>query len=1022
MDAWSRLRNLMQSLRPILAVVFAVFLQFAALFAWIVTSGASAAAMAAWAVAVSGGFIIAAFLAGKIRWNQTAVSALSVSSVMIVSALPASTEFAFRQAVNSSGPNLPFWLIAAVPVAVASFCGGLLIQTLSGEASWKFVIGIGMGAVLFLAHGWIGIPFAASAIAVAGLLLCGIYLADDMTLRPENSSRVVGWAPTSAMFLAMASTGMATVAGGLLLNRLFAVSIATTAVATILCSLAFGLSLVPAFRLQDRPLRWWVASIAAMSASLWFFNSLPIWNLLANADAGSGAAILVRHGFQLGCWAFVLLVALSATRQFVQPITSYSRYQLSSFSMGAAICFGLVQWGVQPGVLVVAPLLGIVLVGTLSVWTISRVVPTHRNRLTVTIAAGAAALSFATFAPDVAESSRLLFDTRPLLAVQREFAPSMIPQTDAARLIAVRESACGTVTKWAAQADRVELRVNGHVVGEASIDTERMPQPVAEVLTPVLPLVLHPHPGSLLLLNDASGVATNICREFPLHRLVVVEPEASLVAESLSNDQIVTVLKRSDVEVVRDQSLEPVDVLVDCLVDPSRPSSAARMSLTWYQAAASRLTPNGVFCQRIRQQRISSDVVRQLLGTVSAAFEQTALVQLVAGELAIVASNSETALLDKDVLRRMERQHVRRELGRSGWDWCQLAALPVVYSMDPNGLWQQKPLPSPGDAGSADWNPAMTCETLHHTNHASGLRDMLAPYQMRIVDAVPTGESHKEFARRISAYAQQVELSSAFPDEWWSYRNSLKSEMLRNTRPPVEELVNGEVVRKPHPLDEFRKNYLVTLGKLLDQLRESRLVVASLNKFSDFSVDYEPLLSDFAHYELVRIYELGGHPAPADEFRHRLHTVNYSVPGDHSLRNVVGAIQQLTEQPELITDDAEHYDLLNSLVQQLVLRWESRMAWDPRSAARTQRDVELSVRVAQKALRQMEDLAAEAGITPADFVTRRQYVGKTLIVPLRQYKEQVLAHRVRESPTLLSDEDLMEEDVPMLIDNTLSTN
>jgi len=403
-------------------------------------------------------------------------------------------------------------------------------------------------------------------------------------------------------------------------------------------------------------------------------------------------------------------------------------------------------------------------------------------------------------------------------------------------------------------------------------------------------------------------------------------------------------------------------------------------------------------------------------------FRHAAVVQLVPGELAVVATNSSMPLLDEGTLRRMGRQHVRRELGRSGWDWCQLAALPVVHSADPNGLWQSGQLKSPASADIGAWNIGMMCETLHCTDTLSGLRDMLAPYQMRIADAVPTGESHKEFARRISAYAQQVELSSAFPDEWWSYRNSLKSEMLRHTRPPVEKLVGGEVVRSPHPLDEFRKNYLITLGQLLDQLRENRISTESLEVFSDFSVDYEPLLSDFAHYELVRIHELGGHPAPADEFRHRLHTVNFSVAGDHSLRNVIGALQQLTEQPELITDDAERYDQLNSLVQQLVLRWESRMAWNPRSAARTQRDVELSVRFAQKALLQMEDLAAEAGFTSDEFVSRRQYVAKSLIVPLRQYKEQVLAHRVNESPTLLSDRELLKDEVPMLIDSPVSTN
>ncbi len=1022
MDAWSRLRKLTRHLWPVMATVLAVFLQYAALFAWGVTCGVSAEAMTVWAVAVSGGLIVAAVFAGRFRWTHTAISALSVCSVIMVSALPVSTEFFFSQAVNAGLPYLALWLVAAIPIVLAALFSGLLVETASGQANWKPGLGIGLASALFLTHGWIGIPFAGSAVVVAGLLLFGIYLSEDTTIDSGVRPPVSGWMPAAAIAIMTASVGMAVVAGGLLLNRLFTVSIATSAVATLFCCLAFSLAAVPYFRWKDRPTRWWMASLVAASALPWCFGSLLEWNLVSNAAATSGPMILLRHGFQLSCWAFVLLIALNSGKRLLLPTVDRSPHQLPWFTVGAASCFMLMQRGVHPGVLVALPVLGLMLIGAVSVWFSTTSAMPRWSKLVSSTLALAAIASFMLHPPDLAAPSRLMFDGRPLLAIQRGFDPFMIPETDAARLISLRETTAGTVTTWRTQANRVELRVNGHVVGEASTDTGKMPQPAAEVLTSVLPLVLHPHPGSVLLLNDASGVALNTCREFPLHRLVFVEPEASLVEVPLTEEKLITVLAQSETAVVRDRSIERVDVMIDCLVDPARPSSSARLSLNWYQAAASRLTADGVLCQRLRQQRVSSDVVRQVLGTVSAVFRHTAVVQLVPGELAIVATNSQTPLLDKGTLRRMERQHVRRELGRSGWDWCQLAALPVVYSDDPKGLWQAQELPPPANAASGAWNLGMVCETLRYTNNATGLHDMLAPYQMRIADAVPAGESHKEFGRRISAYAQQVELSSAFPDEWWSYRNSLKSEMLRNTRPPVEELVNGEIVQSPHPLDEFRKKYLVTLGKLMNQLRENRISVASLNELNDFSVDYEPLLSDFAHHELVRIHELGDHPAPVDEFRHRLHTVYYSVPGDYSLRNVVGAIQQLTDQPELIPEGTERYDQLNSLVQQLVLRWEARMAWPPRSAARTQRDVELSVRVAQKALLQMEDLASEAGLTADDFMTRRQYVAKSLIVPLRQYKEQVLAHRLKESPMLMSEEDLLKDEVPMLIDDTLTTN
>ena len=299
MDAWSRVRKLMVQLWPLMAVVLAVLLQFASLFAWTTTSGTSAAAMTGWALAVFFGFATA-LCASRIHWKHTAISLLSVCSVVIVSTLPASTELFLSLSVNSGLSNSALWAAAALPVGIASLFTGLLIQTASGQPGWKTVVGVGAGAALFLAHGWIDIPFAVSASFVAGLLLCGICLAEDTSSHQKIPLPLSGWMGVVATGVMTAAVGMAIVAGGLLLNRFFTISIATTAVATMSCCFALVLLLIPFVNLPGQPVRWWSASIVVASVMPWCFAPLVEWNLVANAVAESGASILVRHDTSFG--------------------------------------------------------------------------------------------------------------------------------------------------------------------------------------------------------------------------------------------------------------------------------------------------------------------------------------------------------------------------------------------------------------------------------------------------------------------------------------------------------------------------------------------------------------------------------------------------------------------------------------------------------------------------------------------------------------------------------------------------
>ncbi|MCH2203539.1 MAG: hypothetical protein MK102_16350, partial [Fuerstiella sp.] len=913
------------------------------------------------------------------------------------------------------------------PAAAGAVVCCLLFDFDSAGTARRRVIGCIAGTVMFVVHAWLPWSFASSAALLAACVSAVALQRPSNVSVPRKSHRTrAGYIEIMQALLNVAA-GIGVVAGALILHRVFSVSLVAASAGIVCTGGALLLVKVPLLRLENRPWIVWAGCLTVVAVLPWCFSGAVNWNLYLRATISTGAEMVLWQGFQLSIWSGSILMAALAGCQAVGGERCLTpNIRPVSFCLGAAVAGLVSHLGIAPlwpvftaiGVIAVAP-------ATL-LWRAPAI--SNRFRVMGSLSAAAAVTGIMGASPDMAGPSRLLFSIRPIVAVHRGVSTEMIPETDTARMTESYDSAEGTVTKWRLHADVLETRLNGHSVGEVSTNTSTTPQPAAEVLTCVLPLVLHEHPGSVLLMGDYSGVALRTCQQFPLHRVTVIKPPAVRghdTSDGTSENADTQVLLTAPEIVIRDTSVAPVDVLISVLADPLRSASLSRMSVSWFRAVSERLAADGVFCQRIRQQYIGRDSVLQLLGRVSEAFENVAMVRIGPGEIALLGSNSSLPLLDQGVLARMSRRHVQRELSRCGWDWCQLAALPIVDSADPIGLWEHHDLSTGSQTSPGALGLRLGWETVQSVNHVRNVHQLLAPHQMRIAEAVPTSPAHEEFRRRISAYAQQVEILTAFPDQPGVYRKSLRSEMQRNPRRPVEVIRDGKLHRLPHPLDEHRKAYVTTLGEVLEQVRSGQVPLSELRRLSEFSVDYEPLISDFVHHELVRIHELAEHPAPRMEFEHRLHTIHYTQPGDYSIRNVVAAMKQLTEQPELLAEDVDRFDHLNDLVQELILRWEARTQFEPPSAVRMQRDVELSIQVTQTALRQMEKIAAVAGKNRDAFLNRRHFVSKALIGPLRDYEQQVLAHRAKHESPVGSDKEqgedaLRDNEVPAMLDQALT--
>lgn len=658
--------------------------------------------------------------------------------------------------------------------------------------------------------------------------------------------------------------------------------------------------------------------------------------------------------------------------------------------------------------------------------------PLPRMHLAVITASAVLAAVIGT--PESAPLSRLMFSERTRIALQRDVAPELIPQSAPGRLLEVHATPVGEVAVWRLSGNLVEFRRNGIAQGEASSSPETTPQPPQDVLPLILALCNHPQPGNVMLLGDDSGAALRSCTHFPILHINAVRQDTTITrlaaahvwlhgVHNPADDTRVRIIHQPIELAVRSTRPASMDAIVCNGPPASSIAAAALCTQEFYSAVRSALTSNGVFTQRFRSSDFGPEPLRQCLATLSQVFPASGAIQTVPGEIVLLATNSEQGLISPGMLDRLQKDHVRAELALCGWDWAQVAVLPLADAADPVGLFSNTPRPASLHAASAQTILNWPLEAARNADKARELSEAFAPWQKQLASALPVTEAHHEAKRRLSSLAQQVEILAGMPDQPWTYRRSLRMEMQQHPRPPLEKVENGRIIRTSHPLDQQRQDYFQSLGDaLVAAARKEQNALGLVRRLISFARSGDPLMGHFSHYEIVRLHELLQHPAPAEELQHRLHIVFFANPSDASVRPVISALDQLVQQPELISQPDERFDQMNALLQKLIERWEARTAWEPKSATRVQNDVDQSVRISNLALDQMQELARAAGVSDEDFRNRRRYINQALIVPLRDYRDQVLAHRMKTAPAAADGED--PDDQPLLIPATqpLTTN
>ncbi len=896
------------------------------------------------------------------------------------------------------------------------------------------MIGVAAGFLVPLLHGIVVAPLALGVAAAAITATVLSVRCQDRTAYEHGSITTKFYPLTLQTVCPTLALGMSLHAVVRMLSGLMPINVGLLCVATALCC-SIG-AVAWSRRISERLSHpYWLLGSAILLSSLPLLSSqLVNPNLLANATVSSGAFLTLIRATQITFCLCVCLTCWSGFKRAAENRSATTSATAISVSLtGIAIAImcsaaGLsIRWEFALTIaLLAAPLLIGKAVGG-EVRTGNRAPSRVVWCTTVAIAWMVILIS-----KESATHSQLLFSARAAQKYRSGQTPDVIAQSECLRLLEKHITNSGNIEVWGKRGGVVEIRRNGLPLGTVSSNTMIAPQYIADSLTAVLPMVMHQNAQSVLLLGDDTGVAMRVCCGFPVHTIEAVRPDPVLTvlarkyawspfATAPHEDDRITLRRDSIPTTLRQKRDVKFDVVIAVTPQPGDHAAPVFLSSEFYTAVRTQLTDDGVFCQRISQHDLGPGTLIRMMYSASTVFGRVVMLQMDAGEIAMVAGVQPRSLLDAGVLSRLQRDHVGRELAHSGWDWSQVAALPLIDSNNPVGIFDHTERLKPASANNGHFTYSLPLESIRWGNKQAELNAAFAPHQQRLADATPRSPAHDEFARRFSSVVQQHEILTSFPDQPWAYRKSLRMEMQRNPRPATQTIRKGEIIREPHQLDKHRKDYFIALGEALRHAATGQIDPLTLRRLEAFTARYEPLLSDFAHHEIVNIHETTGHQSPALELRHRLHTLYFTPAGDFSVRVVTNAMGQVLDDPELLPTDEARFDHLNSMLQESVRRWQRRTDYEPPSAQRAQRDVEETIRMANLALDSLDVWADKVGVLPEEMRARRRFINRALISPLRKYHTQVLAHRLKNiRPDTAGNK---SSDLPLLVDpSELLTN
>ncbi|MEJ7595919.1 MAG: hypothetical protein WKF77_30785, partial [Planctomycetaceae bacterium] len=751
--------------------------------AWLNLCGTSPDSIAALALGFAVGVIPVRWMSDRIpqrsigRRLTFAHVALFLSALMVIALswlTPILLNATLLAGCETIGATWPVALILtmlfpALVVALVTSAAGLLFRAADAQPDTPWIntaLAGAPGVLVLLIPVWLGMstfPLAGSATLMVGLALATQFL--KRTSDQISDHRSISGTPLDS---ARSTRDLGTVA-----LPLTAVGILVVAIAEILCRLMPGSLPVLiqsvcitalALAVLSRPLTMRLLTPSAMQfLAVLTLMLLPVLfvpladlNLAINTGSLSAFSVLFLRSVQCAVFATAAIVPLVCMLK-KSPQLLLSRSTVLPCVVGAVTGLAAVSQGVSPILLLNVGIAIHAFMQFIRIPANNRQRFATATRLSIARSCALPAMSLLSTvligfgSIETSRTSSLLFSERTAAAVQRGVAHELIAQSHVNRLITIVPSSVGEVTVWQRTGNVREFQRNGMPIGRISTDTSVSPQPVEDILPAILPLASHQQPARVLLLGDDTGVCLRTCTHFPVQEIVAVRTDRRITElaqrftwsrQQLPPDQDarVHILHEPAMLALRRRELSRFDVVISSGETASLPSAACQFTAEFYQAVRSRMTPDAIFCQRFRQSDPGPEPLKAAMATMMTAFTNVGVIQTMPGEILLLASDSDKGLIDPEFLSRLQRDHVRREFAIAGWDWAQVAILPLLDARDPIGIFSHELPPnaiSGSHCGLAMWLPF---ESLRRADKLSELQAAFGPHQQQLLAAVPAAE------------------------------------------------------------------------------------------------------------------------------------------------------------------------------------------------------------------------------------------------------------------------------------------
>ena len=586
-----------------------------------------------------------------------------------------------------------------------------------------------------------------------------------------------------------------------------------------------------------------------------------------------------------------------------------------------------------------------------------------------------------------ARSAGLLFSSEAFSAIQNGHDLNTVQRADRARCLRTIEGENGVLTVWRQRANQLIVRRNGLFSGQMSIDNTLGPQNFWSVMTGAVPLVLHPHADNVLCLGTPGLVEIETLLGFPVLSLTCVESDRetrSLIDYQADLSDSTSRLKDGRLEWINATPMQfagsrasrTYDVIVcpEASAVPMR--SQPRLTNEFHARIARHLSEGGIFCQRMNIVDFGSAPLVDTLRSLKSVFEQTCIVTSDGYEVLLIATNSSEPIFEPGIVARLDTPQVRNLCGTLGGDWSMMTQLACVTADKVEELLAG----SPGLQNSctnARFTMQLGAETLRwgakwkEKQRLFGNRTNIVLKALRLEE-----EAELTIARRIQDAQERTRILSSHAEEEWSYRAALKDALKDRPRTTIQK-VNNEIRQSLASDDQHRKDYLMALGQAV---RHAVPPLAAIERLESFALPYDPLLTDFVHFEAAHLLGRAHGADPAREYRHWMYCIAYAPDADRSVRPVAAALDVLRRNSEIEPDAEWRWDQFSFLLDVMRTRWAGR--WQAELPSKYEAaDMQCSIESVTATLSAMDDLRPTAGIDRETWKVQRRIWEDSLVAP-----------------------------------------